>query len=145
MRNGYLENLLALGEVTRDEAEEIARRSQERLDRALEKVGSSDVEELEVERSIWEGYVGGADGAEETLGGGAFTLTRRGRAPHQTPESDPERWAGYPGELEYPVRFSRDVVVVPAAAAPVRSVGPTRRGERRTRRRPTAPSLVGRR
>ena len=62
VRNGYLDNLLELGGVTREEAEAIAQKSQARLDEALERVGSGDEEEeLEVSRSIWEGYVGGED------------------------------------------------------------------------------------
>ncbi len=64
VRNGYLENLLKLGEVSREDAEAIARASQERLEKALEQVGSGgEEEELEVSRSIWQGYVGGEDAA----------------------------------------------------------------------------------
>jgi len=63
-RNGYLENLLKLGEVSREEAEAIAKTSQGRLDDALDEVGSAEEEEeLEVERSIWQGFSGGEDAA----------------------------------------------------------------------------------
>ena len=63
-RNGYLENLLKLGGVTREETEAIAKTSQKRLEDALDRVGSAEEEEeLEVARSVWQGFSGGEDAA----------------------------------------------------------------------------------
>lgn len=42
-----------------------------------------------------------------------FRLAERQRVEPSTPESDPERYAGYPGEFEYPTQHFKDFVLVP--------------------------------
>jgi mannosylglycerate hydrolase len=42
-----------------------------------------------------------------------FRLAERQRVELRTPESDPERHAGYPGEFEYPTQHFKDFVLVP--------------------------------
>ncbi len=62
VREAYLENLLKLGGVSREEAEEIAVRRRERLDAALSEARGNDyVYAVDTGRGIWQGYVGGRD------------------------------------------------------------------------------------
>ena len=57
-----------------------------------------------------------ATDATSVLADAAFRLARRERldAP-RTPETDPERWAGYPGELDYPTHHQGDFSVAEGA------------------------------
>jgi 2-oxoglutarate dehydrogenase E1 component len=62
VREAYLENLHKLGEITEEEAEEIAVRRRERLDDALNLAKGRDyVYSYDTGRGIWQGYVGGED------------------------------------------------------------------------------------
>ena len=62
VREAYLDNLLKLGEVNADEAEEIAVRRRERLDDALSEAKGRDyVYAYDTGRGIWQGYNGGVD------------------------------------------------------------------------------------
>src|SRR5215467_5897242 len=62
VREGYLEHLLKLNGVTRQEADELAVRRQEQLERELSQATSDAyTAPSEVPRGIWAGYVGGAD------------------------------------------------------------------------------------
>lgn len=62
VREGYLEHLLALGEVTREEADRIAAKSRERLESHLSVARSDDyLFRDEPFTGIWKGYVGGRD------------------------------------------------------------------------------------
>ncbi len=47
-----------------------------------------------------------------------FRLAEHEFKPVRTPESDPERWNAYPGELDYGTQFMRDGVIVPRKNAP---------------------------
>ncbi len=65
VREGYLEHLLALGGVTLQEAEEIARQRRDHLEKELQSVGS-EVPRLKPDRprvlgSLWKKYCGGRD------------------------------------------------------------------------------------
>jgi 2-oxoglutarate dehydrogenase E1 component len=62
VREGYLEHLLKLNGVTRQEADELAVRRQEHLERELSQA-TSDAYKVpsEIPRGIWAGYVGGSD------------------------------------------------------------------------------------
>jgi 2-oxoglutarate dehydrogenase E1 component len=62
VREGYLEHLLKLKGVTREEADEIAVRRQEILERELSQATSETYKvPSEVPRGIWSGYVGGSE------------------------------------------------------------------------------------
>ncbi|MEP0765310.1 MAG: 2-oxoglutarate dehydrogenase E1 component [Fimbriimonadia bacterium] len=62
VREGYLEHLLALGEVTREEADRIVAKSRERLESHLSVARSDDyLFRDEPFTGIWKGYVGGRD------------------------------------------------------------------------------------
>ncbi len=49
----------------------------------------------------------------EFLADAHFRIATRGIADKQTPESHPERYASYPGELTYPTQHVKDFVLVP--------------------------------
>jgi 2-oxoglutarate dehydrogenase E1 component len=62
VREGYLEHLLKLGGVTREEADEIARQRQEHLEKELKQATSANyVVPSDIPRGLWDGYVGGLD------------------------------------------------------------------------------------
>src|SRR5215813_3915481 len=62
VREGYLEHLLKLGGVTREEADEIAVRRHDNLERELSKATSDSYKApSDVPRGIWSGYLGGLD------------------------------------------------------------------------------------
>ena len=62
VREGYLEHLLKLNGVTREEADEISVRRQENLERDLSQATSGAFQvPSEIPRGIWSGYAGGAD------------------------------------------------------------------------------------
>src|SRR6266850_3956831 len=62
VREGYLDHLLRLGGVTREEADEIASQRQDLLERELSKAKSESYKvPSETLRGIWSGYVGGRD------------------------------------------------------------------------------------
>lgn len=62
VRDSYLERLLALGEITRDEADRIARQETRRLDEELSAANSEDyVVQPERHTGAWRGYVGGRE------------------------------------------------------------------------------------
>lgn len=63
VRAAYVENLLKLGEITAQEAEEIAERSRKRLEEELERARSEDYEYKPVEsgKGVWSPYRGGRD------------------------------------------------------------------------------------
>ncbi|MDE3069002.1 MAG: 2-oxoglutarate dehydrogenase E1 component [Verrucomicrobiota bacterium] len=70
VREGYLEHLLKLGEVTRAEADEIAERRHELLEKNLAEARSEPGTKLKVVRSPkWKNYFGGPEPAEETATG----------------------------------------------------------------------------
>jgi len=59
VREGYLDHLLKLGGVTREEADQIAERCRQRLERHLAEARKDDPPRPEVTRDIWAGYHGG--------------------------------------------------------------------------------------
>jgi len=62
VREGYLEHLLKLGGLTREEADEIAIRRHEHLEKELKQATSESYKvPSDVLRGLWEGYVGGLD------------------------------------------------------------------------------------
>jgi 2-oxoglutarate dehydrogenase E1 component len=62
VRDGYLDRLLELGEITREEAELIAREQTRQLDQELSVARSDDyVARPQVHPGVWKGYVGGRD------------------------------------------------------------------------------------
>ena len=62
MREGYLDHLLELKGVTRDEADEIAERRHELLERELSQATSeSYTVPSEPRRGVWAGYLGGLE------------------------------------------------------------------------------------
>src|SRR5438034_10793977 len=62
VREGYLEHLLRLNGVTREEADEISVRRYENLERELSQATSDSYKvPSEIPRGIWSGYAGGAD------------------------------------------------------------------------------------
>jgi 2-oxoglutarate dehydrogenase E1 component len=66
VREGYLEHLLKLGEVTRQEADQIAVDRTQRLEQALAEARSESYRRpSEGLLGIWSGYVGGADNEDE--------------------------------------------------------------------------------
>ena len=70
VREGYLEHLLKLGEVTRVEADEIAERRHALLEKNLAEARSEPGTQLKVVRSPkWKNYFGGPEPAEETATG----------------------------------------------------------------------------
>ena len=70
VREGYLEHLLKLGEVTRAEADEIAERRQALLEKNLTEARSEPGTQLKGKRSSkWNDYFGGPEPAEEAATG----------------------------------------------------------------------------
>lgn len=68
VREGYLEHLLQLGEVTRAEADAIAERRQALLEKNLAEARSEPGAQLKGERSAkWKPFFGGPEPAEETV------------------------------------------------------------------------------
>jgi 2-oxoglutarate dehydrogenase E1 component len=68
VREGYLEHLLKLGGVTREEADEIAVRRHDNLERELSQATSDSYKApSDIPRGIWSGYVGGADSQVEEV------------------------------------------------------------------------------
>ena len=68
LREGYLEHLLRLKGVTREEADEIAKRRYEHLERELSKATSDSYEiPSEIPRGIWTGYFGGPETKAEEV------------------------------------------------------------------------------
>ena len=67
VREGYLEHLLKLKGIAREEADDIAERRYQHLERELSKATSDSYEmPSEIPRGIWAGYFGGPEaGAEE--------------------------------------------------------------------------------
>ncbi|REK10273.1 MAG: 2-oxoglutarate dehydrogenase E1 component [Planctomycetota bacterium] len=62
VRDSYLERLLELGEITRDEADRIAKEETRVLDEHLSVAKSDDyVSRLDTQPGVWKGYVGGRD------------------------------------------------------------------------------------
>jgi 2-oxoglutarate dehydrogenase E1 component len=62
VREGYLEHLLKLGGVTRQEADEIARQRQEHLEKELKQATSASYKvPSDIPRGLWDGYAGGPD------------------------------------------------------------------------------------
>jgi 2-oxoglutarate dehydrogenase E1 component len=63
VREGYLDRLLQLGSVTRDEADGIERTRHEQFSKDFSAMGNgSSTEQTSVFRGIWEGFAGGRDG-----------------------------------------------------------------------------------
>jgi 2-oxoglutarate dehydrogenase E1 component len=86
VREGYLENLLKLGGVTRAEADEIVVRRREHLDDALSEAKSPDYAyEPTSGRGVWQGHVGGREQAvpepETGVPGAALQMLLRVRKP----------------------------------------------------------------
>jgi 2-oxoglutarate dehydrogenase E1 component len=68
VREGYLEHLLKLDGVTREEADEIAVRRHDHLERELSQATSDSYKApSDVPRGIWSGYVGGPDSDVEDV------------------------------------------------------------------------------
>lgn len=68
VRDGYLDHLLQLGEVTREEADLIAQKRQQLLEEALtEARGAPSLKPPDSLLGIWRGYRGGAEPQEQTL------------------------------------------------------------------------------
>ncbi len=68
LREGYLEHLLRLKGVTREEADEIAKRRYEHLERELSKATSDSYEiPSKIPRGIWTGYFGGPETKAEEV------------------------------------------------------------------------------
>lgn len=68
VRDGYLEHLLALGEVTREEADEIAEKRREHLEHALSLARREDfVPKPKVLAEVWKGYHGGVERQEDDI------------------------------------------------------------------------------
>ena len=64
VREAYLERLLELGEVTREEADKIAEERREELERELSVARSDDfTHQYQAFEGLWQGYVGGRDNA----------------------------------------------------------------------------------
>jgi 2-oxoglutarate dehydrogenase E1 component len=62
VREGYLEHLLKLGGVTREEADEIAVHRQEQLEKELKQATSANYKTpSDAPRGLWEGYLGGLE------------------------------------------------------------------------------------
>ena len=62
VREAYLERLLELGEVTREEADKIAEERREELERELSVARSDDfTHQYQAFEGLWQGYVGGRD------------------------------------------------------------------------------------
>jgi 2-oxoglutarate dehydrogenase E1 component len=61
VRDGYLERLLDLGEITREEADRIAREETRVLDEHLSEARSEDYVRARPAPGVWKGYVGGRD------------------------------------------------------------------------------------
>lgn len=63
VREGYLENLLKLGSVTREEADRIAEERRRLLEEELSAARSSDYKTgIEKPQGLWSGYIGGREG-----------------------------------------------------------------------------------
>ena len=67
VREGYLEHLLKLGGITREEADAIAAKRREVLEKELSESKSEKVATPEQFRGIWSGYVGGPEPAQDTV------------------------------------------------------------------------------
>lgn len=65
VRKHYLERLLELGEVTNEEAEEIAHQGREYLREGLEKAKGEAIQDVCSLRGIWKGYLGGEEPADD--------------------------------------------------------------------------------
>lgn len=64
VRQGYLDNLLKLNELTEADADEIVKARKARLEKALSESRAPDYEyQMDSGRGLWEGYLGGADEA----------------------------------------------------------------------------------
>ena len=64
VREGYLEHLLALGEVTREEADRIAARRREHLEKELSEARKEEyVPRPQTLSGVWQGYYGGPESA----------------------------------------------------------------------------------
>jgi len=71
VREGYLEHLLQLGEVTREEADAIAQHRREVLERELSEAQSTKpLAPPEQRRGLWSKFTGGAEPVEEATGPG---------------------------------------------------------------------------
>ncbi|MEW6306791.1 MAG: 2-oxoglutarate dehydrogenase E1 component [Verrucomicrobiota bacterium] len=72
VREGYLDHLLTLGGVTREEADEIDRKRREHLERELsESRSSSYARSKDALRGVWNGYLGGPEPAADDVKTGA--------------------------------------------------------------------------
>ncbi|HSU55548.1 MAG TPA: 2-oxoglutarate dehydrogenase E1 component, partial [Candidatus Dormibacteraeota bacterium] len=65
VREGYLDHLLKLGEVTREEADKIAQQSQAALEKELSASQSDKPVTREQTSAIWAGYMGGLEPADK--------------------------------------------------------------------------------
>jgi 2-oxoglutarate dehydrogenase E1 component len=92
VREGYLEHLLKLGEVTREEADAIAAKRRELLERELSESQSAKPPPApEQRRGLWAGYKGGPEPVEDELKGlkklnELSELTAERRARGNTPD-----------------------------------------------------------
>jgi len=69
VRQGYLEHLLELGELKREEADEIARRRHEHLEKELSESQTGNDRPDNEPRGIWSGYSGGPEPDDEARTG----------------------------------------------------------------------------
>ena len=84
VREGYLEHLLKLGGVTREDADAIATRRRELLERELSEAQSKPSPPPEQLRGLWTGYKGGAESAAEEVETGVATEKLSGWLEAQT-------------------------------------------------------------
>jgi 2-oxoglutarate dehydrogenase E1 component len=66
VRKHYLERLMELGEITEEEAEEIAHQGREHLREGLEKAKGEPVQGPSTLRGSWKGYLGGEEPADDS-------------------------------------------------------------------------------
>lgn len=79
VREGYLDRLLEMGDISRDEADEIARRERDRLEAALNVARSDEyVPRTEERQGIWSGYFGGPATVADTVDTGVDEHVLRG-------------------------------------------------------------------
>ncbi len=89
VREGYLDNLLKPGQITREIADEIAQRRRQHLEEALSEARRPEYAyKADYGRGVWSGYVGGADKATPDVETGVpkERLSRLLHAQARTPE-----------------------------------------------------------
>ena len=107
VRDGYLEHLLALGGITRDEADRIAEARRERLETALAEVrGAESKPSAEAPAGIWSGFHGGPYSEADEVETGVST-ERSGKLLERTTQL-PEDFRPHP-KIERILKTRRDM------------------------------------